>query len=227
MKKLTTKQIGVLLKQTVVRDKAGAPLRVYRGEYGLVSGGSPVMETQLGSYSFGDPETASVYALEPNNANDRIESPRIYPVYLIINKPFFNDPGDSFVDFDHLEERLGRDVAVEFFLRYAAKIEMTNNWQEEINPDSEWGSVRSFFESHPERMSELYMELFPLLDDPDFVAILRSKGFDGAVYCGSGVNAVEDEYRVFDRSGIIYALSQEMEPRPKPERNLQMDEYAA
>lgn len=227
MKKLTEKQMAVLLKDTVVKDKQGAPLRVYRGEHSDLDGGDSGVKTLLGSISFGDSVTASTYACEPNNSTLRAELPRIYPAYLIIKKPFFNDCGDPFVDFSHLENHLGKGLADHFFLKHASAAENTNNWQDEINPDSEWGSIAEFYADHPERMNELYMELYHLLDDPEFIAVLKSKGYDGAVYNGSGVNGSEDEYRVFDKSSIIYALSGEIETKPRREMSVQHEILAA
>lgn len=227
MKTLTEKQMTVLLKDTVVKDKQGAPLKVYRGEHSDLDAGDNGVKTLLGSISFGDTSTASTYACEPNNSSLKADAPRVYPAYLIINRPFFNDPGDPFVDFGYLEKHLGKQVSDQFFLKHAAFAENTNNWQDEINPDNEWGNIAEFHEAHPERMSELYMELYPLLDDPDFIAILRTKGFDGAIYCGSGVNGSDDEYRVFNKTSIIYALSREIEPKPRREKALEDEGLAA
>lgn len=227
MKQLTEKQLAVLLKNTVVRDGQGAPLKVYRGEHSALAAGDSGVKTLLGSVSFGDPKTASSYAIEPNNSNHTAEAPRVYPAYLIINKPFLNDPGDPFVDFGYVEKRLGKEVADRFFLKHASFAENTNNWQDEINPDCKWGSIAEFHKAHPERMNELYMELYPLLDDPDFIALLREKGYDGAIYCGSGENGVEDEFRVFDSTSIIYALSREIELKPRREKSLEAEGLAA
>ena len=227
MKQLTKKQMAVLLKNTVVKDKQGAPLKVYRGEHSPLDTSDTGVKTLLGSLSFGDAQTASTYACEPNNSTHTADSPRIYGAYLIMNNPFFNDGGDPFIDFSHVEARLGKQLADHFFLKHAASAENTNNWQEEIDPDNEWGSIAEFHKHHPERMNELYMELYYLLDDPEFVNILKEKGFDGAIYSGSGANGGEDEFRVFDKTSIIYAISREIEPKPRRELSLEQGGLAA
>lgn len=221
MKQLTQKQTAVLLKNTVVKDAAGAPLMVYRGEYGALDDTNTGVKTLLGSVSFGDSETASVYAMDPNDSNQVVVAPRVYPAYLIINNPFINDAGDPFIDFGYLEARLGRSVADRFFLKHANHAENTNNWNEEVDPEGEFGSIAALHREQPERMNELYMTLYPLLDDPEFITVLKDKGYDGAVYCGSGLNSSEDEYRVFDPSSIIYAISGEISPKPRREKSLE------
>lgn len=227
MKQLSRRQMDVLLKDTLVKDSSGQPLRVFRGEHGETEGISTGIKTLLGSISFGSHETATNYAESANQADLKAESPVIYPAYLIIKNPFVHVTDDPFIDFSYLEARLGRDTAVEFFLKNEDMVTNTNNWQDEINGNHDWLGLEDFYQAHPERMNELYTELFPLLDDPEFIKILRDKGYDGAIYGGSGDNALESEYRVFDKSSIIYAVSREVAPKPRLNRTLEADELAA
>lgn len=53
-------------------------------------------------------------------------------------------------------------------------------------------------EKIPAALSQLYIQAYPLLDDPDFVALAEKNGFDGAVHAGSGVGFGSVEYRIFD-----------------------------
>lgn len=227
MIRLTKQQMERLLKDTVVKNDDGTPRLVYRGEHGSTDGGDPGVRSLYPSLSFGDAQTASLYAMEPNDRKHTAESPRVYPAYLIIKKPFIVTDGDPFVDFAYLEKHLGKDVAVQFFLKNANKVEETNNWQDDINADDKWSGIREFYQNEPDRMGELYTELFPMLDDPEFIKILQAKGYDGAIYGGSGANALDDEYRVFDQSGVIYALSMEVTPKPRLQKSLEIDGLAA
>ncbi|MBI6885166.1 hypothetical protein [Pseudomonas putida] len=213
MKQLSKKQMSVLLRDTLVKDADGAPMMVFRGEHGKTDGASTSIRTLLGSISFGSQDAASNYAESPNQRGLSAESPTVYPAYLIIKNPFIHGLDDPFIDFSFLENRLGTEIAVECFLKNAGMVENTNNWQEEINGNDEWTGLRDFYNTHPERMGELYTELFPMLDDPEFIRVLKAKGYDGAIYGGSGHNALEREYRVFDESSVIYALSREITPK--------------
>ncbi|KPC17171.1 hypothetical protein [Pseudomonas amygdali] len=154
------------------------------------------------------------------------ESPRVYPVYLIINKPFTTEQ-DPFLDFTLVEKKLGRDIALHFFERYADHVENTDNWASEINGDDKFTGVREFLKLHPERAGELYASIYPFLDDPEFSDILKAKGFDGAIYGGCGENALEPEYRVFEESSVIYALSKDMAPKPSQKLKQEGPEFFA
>jgi len=214
MRKLTDRKINLLLRNTAVKDSAGVPLVVYRGEHGTQDGSNQGLQTLLGSLSFGSAKGASMYAEHPNDSNVIAQSPRVYPAYLIINKPFVVDADDPFVDFSHLEKHLGSDVAIEYFTKFAGHAENTNNWADEINGTNQFSGVAEFLKIHPERGGELYANLWPFLDDQDFIALLKAKGFDGAIYAGSGETMLEAEYRVFDEHSVIYALTKEMTPKP-------------
>ena len=51
------------------------------------------------------------------------------------------------------------------------------------------------------------MNAFPLFDDPKVIDALKEAGFDGAIYGGVGENALEVEYRVFDKGQIVIVSS--------------------
>lgn len=222
MKKLTTNQMGILLKHTCVKDDKGQPLLVYRGEHGQIDTTQPALQTLIGSLSFGTARAASHYAQSPNNYTVMPKAARVYPAYLVINNPIINDPRDAFMDFSLLEEKVGRDLAVEFFLKNSRWVEHTDNWSR-IASEGGFSSVQEFYENCPERMTELYTQLWPLLDDPAFIRMLKDKGFDGAIYKGSGETSHETEYRVFDSCSVIYAISRQIETRPRREAHLDSD----
>lgn len=227
MRKLTERRMALLLKDTHVLDESGSPLMVYRGEHGAINEKKPGFQSILGSLSFGSQNAACMYAEHPNYSRIVPESPRVYPAYLIIKKPFVTDADDPFVDFSHLEKQLGVDVAIKFFTKFAGHAENTNNWADEINESNEFSGVGDFLRQHPERGGELYANLWPFLDDQEFIELLKAKGFDGAIYAGSGETMLEAEYRVFDESSVIYALSREISLDPALQRQHESEELAA
>lgn len=225
MKKESPARLNDRLKKSIVKDENGTPLIVYRGEHGPMDDPRNGMQTLLGSLSFGSKEAASHYATSPNRRDAKAVAPRVYPAHLLIENPFFNNPNDPFIDFNIVEEKLGVEIATQYFVKYAGYAENTNNWLE-INDGSQFQGVEDFARKHPERMGELYMELYPLLDDPEFIRILRDHGFDGAVYSGSGETALEPEYRVFDERNVVYALSAHNKEKPVKNPGLGLEEPA-
>lgn len=212
MKKITSAQMSILLKHTCAKDDNGLPIRVFRGEHGALDPARSGLQTLLGSLSFGTARAASHYAQNPNNLKVKPEAPRVYPAYLVIKNPIINDPHEAFMEFSHLQSKIGFDLATEFFLKNAHWIEHTDNWGN-IASEGGFSDVREFHENCPERMSELYTQLWPLLDDPAFIKILKDKGFDGAIYQGSGETLDEPEYRVFDPCSVIYSISHEFQAK--------------
>jgi hypothetical protein len=228
MKKLTDKQLDQFLKNTEVKDEDGRPLVVYRGEHGAMEGAKTGLQTVLGTYSFGGHQTASGYAIHPNNRTMTPHQSRVFPVYLRVNKPFVGDPkhpNDPFLDFTYVEKQLGHKVAVAFFIKHGYAVEHTDNW-DDINKDKQFKGIEDFYNRHPERMKELYANTYHFLDDLEFIAVLKAKGFDGAISGGTGANAMEVEYRVFDASNIVFALSQEIAAAPTKIRRLEPAEMA-
>jgi hypothetical protein len=67
--------------------------------------------------------------------------------------------------------------------------------------------VSDLVDRHPQLLGSLYFELYVLLDDPGFIALAKNTGFDGAIYGGSGANALETEYRVFSHEQVICPAS--------------------
>jgi hypothetical protein len=228
MKKLTTAQLKHFLKDTHVKGAQGQPLVVYRGEHGEIDDTYLRFQTMLGTYSFGGHQTASGYAIHPNNRTMTPHQPRVFPVYLRVKKPFVGDPkhpNDPFLDFTYVEKELGHKVAVTFFIKHGYAVQHTDNW-DEINKDKQFKRIEDFYNKHPERMSELYANTYHFLDDLEFIAALKAKGFDGAISGGTGANALEVEYRVFDANNIVFALSREIAAEPVKARRHEPEEMS-
>ncbi|MBB4867171.1 hypothetical protein HNP46_006082 [Pseudomonas nitritireducens] len=208
------------LAGTHVVDDAGLPLRVYRGEKAAPAPGHEGMHTLLPSLSFASARIASAYSwadigedawcrAEPSAA----DAPRVYPVYLDMKNPAFNQPNDPFLEYTDLVRVLGEDLAMHFMVQHEQLAMQTGAW-EELSDELGCSSIAQVANKDRARLNELYIQLYPLLDDPDFIGVLRQAGYDGAIYTGSGVGLREVEYRVFDESSVIYAFS--VEPAPAP-----------
>jgi hypothetical protein len=187
------------LRGTQVTDEKGRPLVVYRGEHGA----SGQLETRRASYSFGrDPETANTYAMDPNNLDDVAEAPRVTPAYLRLRNPFIDNPNDPFVEFSEIAAKLGPEEAKRIALRHTDDIADTAPFHE---GDFGYMSVEEVIEKHG--LDQLYMKAFRLFDDPEAVAAMKARGYDGGIHGGFGDNADDLEYKVFDPDQIIPAIA--------------------
>ena len=183
-----------------VTDERGEKIVVWRGEHGLREDQDEEFQSRVGSLSFGSLSAATVYAKEPNDrTRDRMsQDPRVRGYTLNIKKPFVNSKDDPFIDMGQVRRKLG-PAAVKSIVNneeLANRIMATNNWEE--NFAKEFENPTEVLESAPERVDNLYMDLFSLLDDAAMVQRMRNKGFDGAIHMGMGENFDQIEYRIFD-----------------------------
>lgn len=196
-----TPQFQQFFKGSHVVDAQGQPLVVYRGEHGV---GAGQVQSREGSIAFGSKAAASTYAESPNRHGEIAAAPRVTPAYLSIKRPFLNDAEDPFVDVARIARALGPTEAKRVAIKFASDIENTNAWQE--NFADKYTSVKDLVKQAPERINDLYFDAFKYLADPKEVALLKQKGFDGAIHGGNGETALEPEYKVFDTSQIKSAL---------------------
>lgn len=174
--------------------------------------------------SFGSARAASIYATTPNQRRlDSVaQAPRIVPAYLRIKCPLVDSPDDPFIDVARLVEVLGVEQARRIAMKFADHIEETGLWQEDFS--GAHPLVRDYIaHADPDELEALYFSVYPLLDDPSEVQLLRAAGFDGAIYGGSGETALEPEYRVFSVDQVLPAIeagwplrSQEQPRTPAP-----------
>jgi hypothetical protein len=184
-------------------EPGGKPLRVYRGEHGADEGQD--IQTRLPSITFArDPEIASFYATDPNNWNDTPINPRSIAAYLRIENPIIKNDSDPFVDFKELIPKLGEPFARKMAIKHGDRVTYTNNWDE--NYADKYDGVAEALDDDPRNLDGLYMDLYPLLDDPEFVEAAKAAGYDGAIHIGNGESATELEYRVFDQKQIKSAI---------------------
>jgi hypothetical protein len=163
---------------------------VYRGEHGDFD----TIQTQLPSITFSNSkEVAEAYSKLG-------DYPKIYCAIIEINNLFF-DRDDSYVDFiDDIVPIFGLDKSIQIAVKYADYITNTNNWEEQYSEDY-GNNVEQLLLDDPEAIYNLSMLIWPLLDDPELIDILKSKGYDGAIYGGFGSirpDTLDDiEYRIF------------------------------
>lgn len=130
------------------------------------------LETRHGSFSFSSVDVATAYALQPNDVNDLVIDPKVFSVALTINKPFIDQPSDCYLDLDDL-------MAI-----------LPGVSKEDIPvPLSDSCDYPTY-------------QVWQLLDSQSFVDMLKKRGFDGAIYGGSGIGGGQPELRVFDLSAI-------------------------
>lgn len=187
------------LCQTWAVNEQKEPIQVYRGQHGSapVQPNAAGLQTILASITFtSDPAVASTYAMQPNNWRLTPVAPCVLPAYLDIRKPVFWLKDDPFVDFSVLSLALGADASLRFARKFSDHVENTNFWANELSPL--FKSVDDFLNKHPERVNELYVQAWALLDDFSFVQTAREAGFDGAMSLGSGESAMVAEYRIFN-----------------------------
>lgn len=175
---------------------------VYRGQYGK----SPDIETRLGSFSFSSKEVASHYALHANAGDGRVCFPKVFPVWITIRQPIQCTPGDAFLELDHYTNCVGLENAIRLATKYRTWIQRTDTWS---SIAERYGvlDVIDYISLDKENVKNLIVQLYPVLDDLEEIAVLKQFGYDGAIYAGSGVSAGELEYRVFDSSQFTYQLS--------------------
>lgn len=181
------------LAGTRVVDADGRPRVVYRGEHGDPS---TRFQSRLPSLTFtASADVAKIYATTPNRREDSVTQPRVIAAHVAIRRPILETVDDPFFDFADVERTLGRDVAVQFALRYADRVMATSHWE-----DTYAGvpSVEALLAERPEALRALFVDAYLLLDDPEFVDLARAAGYDGAIHLGNGASALEVEYRVFD-----------------------------
>jgi hypothetical protein len=118
---------------------------------------------------------------------------------LAIGHPAVNQPEDPFIELTTLEAVFGRYDAERIAKKFATWIMQTSPW---VNGEIRAKTVDEFLDTHPDGLARLYVQAFPLFDDPEEVAHMKAYGFDGAIHGGAGLNAGGVEYRVFDADSV-------------------------
>lgn len=205
------------LSKTQAVGEDGKPLLLFRGENGMHCGNQLSLQSKLGSYSFGNIRVANHYAgvdeedeyTDQNDYSDwHSKAHRVYPVYLNITNPVVNWE-DPFIEYPDMVKSVGEEITLQLLIKHQDHVYNTDNWHSNIDPDEEYGDVATVAAKAPHLLEEIYLDIYPILDDPLFVNEARKRGFDGAIYNGTGVNMRTLEYRIFDASQAIFALTGE------------------
>lgn len=161
------------------------------------------MQSRLGSLSFVDSAAvAAFYALNPNDKTHASANatPVLMRCQLVIDNPLTTNGDDPFIEFVDLEAKVGTEAATGLMLRHAEYAMGTSAWDELFS--ERYTDLQALVNDDPGQLKELYLQVWPLLDDPASVATLKDAGIDGAVYRGSGMSLNAVEYRVFDAKQV-------------------------
>lgn len=193
-------ELAKRLTTTAVAD-GGQPVVVYRGEHGA---SNDLIHARARAVSFGSAAAASEYAQHPNERGDVAVAPRVIAAFLAIANPVIDNRDDPFIEMGTIVDKLGRDKAERIARRFAAHIENTGNWIEGFSHD--YDSVEHLLDLEPGRITDLYLDAYPVFDDDEVVGWFAQAGYDGAIHLGNGVTALEPEYKVFDQAQIHCAI---------------------
>ena len=170
----------------------------YRGQYGHKDA---LIHSRYPSIAFSSEEAAIIYANNPNQRDDIVICPVVLKAVVSIENPIIINYDDCFVDFDYLINVFGVDFTWRMAKKFFYYIVETNNWEEYFSSD--YSDLEALERKEPHRLADLYMDIYPLLDDAEFIAHARNKGFDGAIHIGNCVTSSLLEYRVFSQDQIL------------------------
>lgn len=165
---------------------------VFRGTHGGdIKGRSP-------NTYFSTEAVARIYALSPNDANDLCVNPRVYQADITITKPLVNNPHDPFITAVALVIAIGEENTRTIYLEQEAWVCSTDMWRE-LQATSGLSYSGMMSKTNWLLFAQvLDVQLYPLLDNPKYMAWFKEAGYDGAIYNGSGVGGGSPEYCVFD-----------------------------
>lgn len=183
----------------------GKALRLFRGECAHPNHETP--KSYLRALYFGNVDVANVYAGGDSNTGDYYTS-RVFPVYLILDRPFIDQPLDPFLEMRYVRLTLGLGEAKRIAIRFAKYIEETDNWCERVNPDNKYKGVADYLHQGGS-VDELYFQAHRFFDSLMEINRLRKRGYDGAIHRGSGIGSADTtEYCVFSRNQVYFTTSQ-------------------
>lgn len=188
-----------------------ATIIAYRGEHGplpdnITDPARYQLRTRMASFTFSDREAAEHYARHPNN--QRLDAglgvdPRVIEAEITFSKPVIDTPDDPFLELADLIKAVGYEATKLIAQRHAQWVYSTSLWEEEFAKP--YGSLNALLFMKPYALEELYLQAYPVFDDPKVIESLKALGFDGAIHAGNGEFSDSPEYRVFssDQADII------------------------
>lgn len=182
----------------------GQYLRLFRGECAHPHHKTP--KSNLRALYFGTVETANIYAESTTNSGNYYTS-RVFPVHLILERPFINQPDDPYLELGHVRMLLGGSETKRIAIRFAKFIEETDNWRERQNPNNNFKGVADFLYQGGS-VDDLYFQAYRFFDSFMEINRLRKLGYDGAIHRGSGRGSADaTEYCVFSRKQVYFTTS--------------------
>lgn len=183
----------------------GKPLRLYRGE--CAHPHHDVPKSNLRALYFGDVNTANIYSDATTNSGNYYTS-RVFPVHLILERPFINQPNDPFLELSHVRGTLGINEAKRIAIRFAKWVEETDQWRDRVNNNNKYKGVADYL-TKGGSVDLLYFQAYRFFDSLMEVNRLRKRGYDGAIHRGSGIGSADTtEYCVFSRNQVYFTASQ-------------------
>lgn len=190
--------------KSVATDEQGKPLLLFRGEHGAPDA-PDTLQHRTSSICFSTLTAANLYAEDPNDLDDVGSHKRVIPAYLLIENPVMNNAHDPFLEFEDIIAAIGPAKAGQLARDMATWIEETDNWRS--NYDAEYHTVANLLDHAPERLTELYVQAWPVFDKPRYVSWFAEAGYDGAVHGGCAATIDEPEYKAFAPSQVRSALA--------------------
>lgn len=181
---------------------------VYRGQWC----GSDEIASELPAIAFGSQDAASTYATTPNQvvkARTMEQHPVVFAARLHMERPYCLtriEHCDPFLDLDIVGEEFGRDVVEALVRDWGEAIENSNAF-EEMSADT-GRTLDEMVAAWPSSQEQLPpIEAYHAIDTPEFLSALKTAGYDGMAFGGSGETMSEMEWHVFDASQAVSVLS--------------------
>lgn len=173
----------------------------YRGE--VSSPDTNHLRSKTRAFYFSMVEVANRYADPANTKAGSEDTPRIYPVRLVMRKPFVNQPNSAYLELSDVAARLGLLEAMRIARKFAQWVEATDQWNDRINVYKRYASVDAYLKCKDGQLGKLYFQAYPFFADTEEVSKLIDRGYDGAIHAGNGYGSEGfPEYCVFNTNQI-------------------------
>lgn len=177
-----------------------------------------------------DKNAAIAYAQSAEHGSE----PCVIKAIVNLYQPLPFDRHDPFIQVGDFSDWLNDDVGtLHFLMKFKNHLTNTDSWGGFVDElclkfphvdlmDTEETIEFSWINTKEAIKERLCLQVWPLLDDREFIDIAMERGFDGAVYQGSGITTDTTEVRVFEGKSVsvihlykddeFYALCNDMKP---------------
>ena len=164
-----------------VLNPVGSWAIVYRGEFAHHD--IDQLLTRHPCLYFGDTPVADRYASPPSDCDTGNCTSRVYPSWIIMKRPFVNQPTDAYLEMRDVVLRLGISEAIRIANKFAVYIQSTDQWTERLNAAGDYKTIQEYLDSPEGDLTELYFNVYFFLNDFEEVDKLKALGYDGAIHC--------------------------------------------